>query len=771
MHCVGGVTSLFGDVGSVGARRLRARLLVGAALLASCAAPAMAQSSLITTSKSDQAMSEAEGLTPNSFYMEADSVTDDDKNKTVTAEGHVEVRSRGRTLRAQTLTYQTQSGVVTAKGDVVVINPDGTAEFAKEVVLDDDLRAGVALGFSARLQRNVKIAAASAIRRSQDVNELSRAIYTPCDICTKDGAPKKPTWSIQADRVVQDAQHHVIYYQNAVIRILGIPVFYAPVFWNPDGNVRARSGFLSPQVDISHKRGLSVEQPYELVISPSQDLVISPIINTSVNPFLNLRWRKRFNSGVIDARIGYTYEDEFDNSGEPLPGSKTSSRSYILASGVFHPSSSWTWGFAAERASDDLLFDRYDIQGVYDRRGLYETDSRRLLSQLYLIHQDQNSYVSIAALDFQGLRIGDVNGAMPIVAPLIEARWQPDTQILGGRLRVAGSAVVLERNRDATDPNLPGLDSRRATSEVEWRGAYTVGPGLRVEPFGSGRFDLYSISDDVGNPGTHNVGRTLGALGVNVSWPLIKPMDGATIILEPLAEGIISPRAKASPDIPNEDSAEFVFDETNLFDPNRTPGFDVYDSGVRLNFGGRGTIDWGDGRQARVFFGRSLRTAQERTLPLRSGYTDRSSDWVFAASATPMRGLTIYSRTQLDGADFRLRRQEAGANIILPFLQGYVRYLHDYTDPSGEREDVELAGDLFITKHWGIVLYGDRDLQRGLWQRRDIGLLYQDECAKIELVYHHEAAFQRLGGPSNSVQIRLTLATLGEQGYRDQDRR
>ncbi len=359
---------------------------------------------------------------------------------------------------------------------------------------------------------------------------------------------------------------------------------------------------------------------------------------------------------------------------------------------------------------------------------------------------------------------------MPVVAPLIEARWSPEGPVLGGRLRFTGSAVVLQRDQDPIDPLQPGVDSRRATAEADWRGAYTVGPGLRLEPFGDGRFDLYSVSD-LPNQASHTAGRTVGALGLDASWPLVRRTDDTTIILEPLVEGVVSPRAKPDPDIPNQDSADFVFDETNLFDPNRAPGFDVYDSGVRFNVGARATIDWGNGRQARAFVGRSFRTAQDQTLPVTTGYTQRSSDFVLAASATPLRGLTLYSRTLLDGNDLRLSREEAGANVVLKFIQGYVRYLHDYTSPSGEIENVEMASDIFVTKHWGMVLYGVRDLRNGIWARRDVGLLYQDECAKIELVYHHEAAFARLGGPSNSVQIRLTLATLGEQGYRDEDRR
>jgi LPS-assembly protein len=172
-----------------------------------------------------------------------------------------------------------------------------------------------------------------------------------------------------------------------------------------------------------------------------------------------------------------------------------------------------------------------------------------------------------------------------------------------------------------------------------------------------------------------------------------------------------------------------------------------------------------------MLVGRSYRTSPNLLIPVASGYGQQASDWVLAASAAPIRGLTLYGRTELDPHDYRVRRGEAGANIVLPFVRGYARYLYDTTDPTGRRENVEAAGDVFVTKHWGLVLYGMRDLQKGIWTRRDIGVLYEDECTRIELVYHHEAAFVRLGGPSNSVQLRLTLATLGEQGYRnDRDR-
>ena len=196
-----------------------------------------------------------DGLEQGELYMEADEVVREDKSGRTTANGNIEVRHNGRTLRADHLTYDDQSGVIRADGHVTVVNADGTTESADQIVLDEDMRAGVAMGFSARLPDNVKIAAASAARRDENFEELNKAIYTPCDICAKDGSSRTPTWSIAADRVIRDKKKRIIYYRNARFRLFGAPVAYLPVFWHADPQAPRSSGFLVPKASASDRRG------------------------------------------------------------------------------------------------------------------------------------------------------------------------------------------------------------------------------------------------------------------------------------------------------------------------------------------------------------------------------------------------------------------------------------------------------------------------------------------------------------------------------------
>ena len=313
----------------------RGALLAGVAgcALLGAAAQAQVRPNMLTPPKAPAKPAADDGLAGGGFYLEADQLYVDDINKHVVAQGAVEVRYKGRVLRGERVEYDKTTGVVTAHGRVIIANADGTTDFAQDITLDKDLSEGMALGFAARMQGEVKIAAARSRRRGGQVVELDRVVYTPCLVCVRK-IGSKPTWSIRARKVIEDNKRKTLYFQNAVIQIKGVGVLYLPAFLAADPASPRKSGFLLPLPTFTGDRGFSYEQPYYQVISSSQDVTITPQINSRVNPFLTVDWRARFYSGSIDVRAGYTYDRDFTSGGDKF-GALTS-RSYILASGAFN---------------------------------------------------------------------------------------------------------------------------------------------------------------------------------------------------------------------------------------------------------------------------------------------------------------------------------------------------------------------------------------------------------------------------------------------------
>jgi LPS-assembly protein len=713
-----------------------------------------------------------DGLGQSGFYLEADTLVRDDKADRWTAEGQVEARYQGRVVRADKIVYDVSVGAVTADGHAQIINYDGSVVSGDHVVLDDKMRAGFVRGFAARDRHNITFAADVAIRRSETVNELNRAVYTPCDICAANGSPIEPTWSIAASKVIEDHDKRLVFYRNAVLRVKGVPVFYTPVFWHPDPDAPRASGLLVPRIEFSNRLGFSWEQPYVQVISPSQELIVSPQIDTKVNPFLNLEWTKRFYSGTLDARVGGTYERDFDSHGEKF--GKAEFRGYVLAHGDFDLTRTWSWGFSAERTSDPLLFDKYNVPNVYQDHGLFGADTQRLVSQLYATRQDTNSYLSISAVAFQGLRqiavgVTEDNRGFPLVAPMIEGRYDAPFQVLGGSLRFQGSAVMLSRDETISTATGPTDNSRRATGEIDWLRTFIMPNGIRLDPFVNLRGDVYNISDlSASNTADHTTSRGQATAGLTVSWPFIRQQGANTLLIEPIAQFLVSPDVRANPNIPNEDSVVFTYDETNLFDPNKFPGYDVFDGGTRMNLGGRMTYDWGGGHDLTMVAGRTLRTDSTNIFPAAGGLNHTASDWVLAVDTTPIDGMSLFSRALFNDS-VGVDRAEVGIDFAYDRMRGYLRYDIDNTIPTAKINDIEYGAEFFPLKNWGVSIAGIHDLNAKDWRLRDVGIVYRDDCIRVEVVYQHQDTIQGQLRGSDAVFLRLTLATLADEGYKNAD--
>lgn len=728
----------------------------------------------------------SDGLSGGGFYLEADTLTRAPDGEHFTADGHVQARYKGRTLRADHIDYDSASGAAVATGHVQIISDDGTAQFADKLSLDKDLQEGFATGFSSRLTDNVQIAAASAHRITGRLTELDHVIYTPCETCGVGGV-KTPTWSIRARRVIEDKRKKTLTFHDAVIQVKGQSVFYLPILASADPAADRKSGLLLPIITISGERGLSYQQPYYQVITHSNDITISPQINTKVAPFLNLDYRQRFYSGLMDIRAGFTYDRDFTSGGDKF-GPDTF-RSYILGSGVFQLSPHWIWGFTAERTSDKLIFDKYNIGDVFVDRGLYAADDRRLVSQLYAVRQDDRSYLSIAAVNVQGLRANDLQSTFPTVAPLVEGRWEPNGDILGGRLRVNASAVLLTRSQilpaamGLDGGGYPAKDSRRATADVDWQRTLTFSNGLRVVPFLQGRLDVYDVrGQSTLVPSSSTFTRLFGVAGATVSYPLVKVTPKATFILEPIAQVAVSPNLSRNLRIPNEDSIDFQFDETNLFEPNRSPGFDLIESGQSITVGGRATVTLPDGQNGSVIFGRRYATQPDYGVPYRTGLRSENSDYVLYADASPLKNIWVFGRFRMAPEFQRIDYAEVGARFATDRLAGYVSYVDEHLSPSflpvaspnplitgptapgsAEVKDLDIHGEAFVTRHWGASGYVIVD--NGYLRRQDFGLIYRDNCIRVEVLYRHDETFNGTLGPTTSVVLRLTLATFGSSGY------
>ena len=686
-------------------------------------------------------------------YLEADNLEDLGDGAGFLATGHVRARQSDRTLYADELEYHPDLNRIIARGNVIIHGQGPHPQYADEVELDSEMSAGLALGFATMLENNGQMAAAAAIRRSNGAMQLEDAYYTACELC-EDG-DQEPTWRLRARQVIQDPDEQMIYYRDAQFEVMGVPVLYSPVFAHPDPSADRHSGLLFPGFSVSSRLGFSYQQPYYWAISPSEDITLAPRVMTNVNPLLFTEYRKRFWSGAMAFEGSLTHEAEIDSDGERF-GDDTW-RWHLFGGGEWEINPDWRWGFGVQRASDDLHLRRYGFSEIdRDRGALIEAGNRRLVSQLYLEGRTQNSYGSVVAAEYQSLRELEDDDTIPTIAPLIRYERVFNAPGAWGRINLSGQAVMLERET--------GTDYARASVTADWRAHWVTGNGIVVEPYAYARSDSYSFED---LPASYAVpedsfSRQLGLVGAEVSWPFYRPGSTVDWIVEPVFSAVAATDDPESARIYNEDSVSLDLDESLLFAPIRASGFDVWEPGQRISYGVRTTGQWGESGLASIFVGQSYRIDGDPAFTAGSGLFEESSDYIVAGSLE-IAGFTADLQTRLDSMDGDINRVDLGFGYVSDRFSGRISYLEVSDDNGTQSDQREVRADFTarLTDRWSAIGSTVRDIDRGTSLRTTAGFRFADECTELDIVYQREDDQIARLGPSESIQIRITLFTLG----------
>ena len=134
--------------------------------------------------------------------FEADRVEYRENEDTVVAEGNVLLKRDQQSVRADTVTWNSETGRIVATGNVRMVDQDGNQLFTEQVELTDELKTGAMQNLLLALREGGRLAAASGRRMEDGRILLSQAAYTGCEVEDRNGCPKEPTWRVTAGEVV-----------------------------------------------------------------------------------------------------------------------------------------------------------------------------------------------------------------------------------------------------------------------------------------------------------------------------------------------------------------------------------------------------------------------------------------------------------------------------------------------------------------------------------------------------------------------------------------
>jgi LPS-assembly protein len=687
-------------------------------------------------------------------------VTDDD---TVIATGDVRMYRSGDRLRADKVTWNRKTGKVFASGNIVVVNPGGDTAYGDSIELTDSLKDGVVDNMLVVLERGGRLAARRGTRALDETVTLEDAAYTPCTVTTSTGCPKEPSWKITAVQVVYRPDKNRIYYKDARINLFGLPTLPLPRFSHPAGGEND-TGLLSPTFRYNGVNGFEFAQPYFFALGPNRALTVTPRIYSSVLPMVQADYSALDQKGAFHVGGYATVSRRSDDLLSPTPtDTEQAFRGYIDGVARYQLDQNWSVSGSLRLTTDRTFLRRYDI-----------SNDDRLRTTAKIERIDPNSYFAITGWYVQTLRINDRQGLQPIALPEIDYRRRMDDGLLGGKFEFEVNSLAITRSA--------GQDTQRAFASARWDLRKLTPWGQEVTFTAYARGDLYNANDTIATTVASYRGdegfqaRAIGALAIDVKYPLIGSFLGGTQRLTPRVQIVAAPKTE-NMGIPNEDARAVDLEDSNLFALNRFAGYDRFEDSARVTYG----VDWAvdlPGFSLDATVGQSYRLdSRPAIFPQGTGLSDRTSDIVGRTELRFRDFVSITHRYRLDKDNLAVRRNEIDATIgsrSTYVLLGYLRLNRNIvtTEDLQDREEARIAGRLQFARFWSVfgstvidLTNRDEDplsLSDGFDPiRHRVGVQYEDDCLRIGLTWRRNYEDTGDARSGNSFLLSLAFKNLG----------
>nr|WP_298017316.1 LPS assembly protein LptD [uncultured Parasphingopyxis sp.] len=634
-------------------------------------------------------------MEPDEIVFSAQMIEYNQASDVVTASGDVHLVRDGVRLRADQVVWNRNTGEVIASGNVAVRSPEGDSAYAERAELTDTLRDGMVDNLLIVLENGGRLAA-QAGARDDGVSILDNAAYTPYRALDDEGEPQEPSWYITAARVIHDPETNRIRYEDARFNLFGLTIAALPSFSHPDGSEGGSTGFLVPDFRLSRSNGLEVEFPYYINLAPNRDATITPHIYTGVLPAIEAEYRHLAAEGAFQIAGIATYSSRRPinpPAGFVFDGDNDF-RGYIEANGRFQFTPYWSVTGSTRLTTDDTFLRRYDI-----------SRDDRLRSTVEAERIGENSYFSIAGWAVQDLRATADGGQQPIAIPAIDYRQRFADGLIGGTVNLQANSLGIIR----TD----GQDTQRAFASAQWDYRRITSLGQEFSLTALVRGDAYHSDENADTITGLYAGeegwqfRGIGAVAADIRWPFVGELFGGIQRVTPRVQIVATPDL-SNLEVPNEDSRSIELENASIFAINRFPGYDRFEDGVRMTYGGEYALDL-PRFSLRTSLGQSYRLTRKPTLfPSGTGLSSRFSDVVGRTEIRYGRFLALTSRYRIDKDNLDIRRAEldltVGSRTTYVEL-GYLLLDRDITlniEDLRDREELRAAARVAIGDYWSI---------------------------------------------------------------------
>ena len=674
----------------------------------------------------------------NPVGLLADSVDYNARAKILSATGNVRIVSDGQVLSAKTVIFNEATGRLTIPGGFTITNPDGSILTGTDADLSADLANNVVKGARLLIANQFQLAADQAQYKDNRFKVLDRVVASTCYICKSNPVP---FWQIRSNRVIHDEAEKQLYFEHAKLDFLGIPILYVPNLRLPDPTVERASGLLVPSFFTSDLLKFGGKIPYFYVIDDHSDATITAFFATVGSFVTEVEYRRETRNGSYTLDGSVLLIDGLDNN---------AFRSSLQGEGRFRLRNNFDWGFKIDVASDRTYRAQYGYED-----GNSVTAQERLFSELFLERNTKNSFLNVSTAAIQSLRTNEIDAQIPLVLPEVYWRNISEAPYIGGKLALEANSTTLFRTGGSRFTRL-GLGA-------DWQREWSLRNGVLLGVRGELDAQYYSLNNFTGFTDT-SISRVTPTLSADIRLPLSKATGSAVHVIEPIAQIVWNENIQTT--VPNEDSVQVEFEETNLFSTNRFPGFDQQELGLRANVGVNYTRYDPSGWNISSTVGRIFREKDLVQFSNATGLSGVNSDWVSAISLSFPNSLKLTNRI-LFSSDLDVSKNETDLSFKYKNLKTSINYLQLEQDvvagASDRRRVATLKLDFTPGNNWSYLAEWRHDFVTDSAIEGEFGLVYENECVKVELSLSLQYAASGRITPTKELGLTASLIGIGNK--------
>tara|TARA_B100000963_G_scaffold360123_1_gene389832 strand:+ start:4830 stop:7142 length:2313 start_codon:yes stop_codon:yes gene_type:complete len=579
---------------------------------------------------------------------------------------------------------------------------------------------------------------ANTVKIENQNSEFTKSIFTLCDYRKDD---KCPPWSLQASRMFHDKKKKTIYYDNAVIKVYDLPIFYLPKLSHPDPTVNRRSGFLPPSFSDSKNLGPGLETPYYWDLGMDKDLTLTTKLFSSENPLFLGEYRQAFEQSNLVSNFGYT--EGYKNTNEnKIAGSK------------YHFFSKFVKKFKNEKGADNEF--KLNLQRVSNKKYLklykinndlinYENDT--LENSLSFAHEDEDLFFGIRASAYEDLTENNKNDEYEYILPDI---------ILDKSLFSNNKYGFADLQSNLVFHN---YETNKFTkffiNDIDWKyNQFNYPSGIKGRLIGK----LKNVNYEAKNTSIYKPDTThelFGALGFLAEINLFKKMrDNASHLLTPKM------LLRYAPGHMRKETENTRLNHSNVFTLDRLNTNKNFENGLSATLGFDYEID-SSTKKLDFSIAQIINEKENENMPSSSSLNQRFSDVIGHSELEINDNISLKYDFALDQNYKNLNYNELSTNFDFNSIKFDFGYLQE-KEHIGDQEYLRSKIDLTQNQYGTFSAETKRNLITNSAEYYNLSYEYTNDCLRAGLVYRREFYNDSELEPEDSLMFKITLTPFGD---------